>query len=761
MTAHECPGLQPQPLGSYLAGLGLFRAVGEQADPAATVCWRQNGLVIETAVPDLAEWLVDTYVPTPVLSPWNGGSGFGAKDVEPKRRIDALLASDSPRLDPFQQAIAVAQQVTTRAWTEGWIKPDGKIIDKARIVQEFRNRCPDTLLPWVDATVVLTDEQSYFPPLLGTGGNDGRLDFSTNLHQRLLDVLDEGPGRRDRSLGWARDLLTGSQHERLDKGSTGQFDPAAVGGQASSPFGQAESLVNPWEYILLTEGALMFAAGAARRHQHAAGRAAIPFWVRFSPDGSDSGATGESKTSRGEVWAPVWDHPWSLPEVRQLFGEARASWRGRPAERAVDFYAATRTLGVARGISQFVRYGIQQRNGLAYVAVPVAAVEVRSKPEVRLAARVEDWAGWIRGADTSSSVGVAIRQFDAAHLAYARDGGHQALARMLAALTSLEQAVGRSGRLKERLSVRRPPAAGNFLDVLMAAECAELRLAVGIASCTTRPGAGTAARGMRQILLPIDPAGPAGAAGPPRWRDSPLVPGYGLRPLRQVLTDVLIWRSRTAEDEEVGQPPRDGSAQDRTDAESISRYLGVTTFRVGVPVPAQDLHAFARGWLDDEELDMWLRVCLALDWRGARARWAQRPDPAPPVPTLGLLQPLAAGLKPGGGGPDAAAVALEPDWASRLAAGQVGAVHGEAAIRLRQAGWEAVPFPQGISGEPEAAGTSIAAALVPRCRSPRLMMERHLAIRLRDEQPAEGRSASATQTEDHEPSTPELAEELS
>ena len=28
-----------------------------------------------------------------------------------------------------------------------------------------------------------------FPPLLGTGGNDGRLDFSTNFHQWLLDVI--------------------------------------------------------------------------------------------------------------------------------------------------------------------------------------------------------------------------------------------------------------------------------------------------------------------------------------------------------------------------------------------------------------------------------------------------------------------------------------------------------------------------------------------------------------------------------------------
>ena len=41
-------------------------------------------------------------VPTPVLSPWNNGSGFGAKDKEPLRALEALLAHPSPRLAPFR-----------------------------------------------------------------------------------------------------------------------------------------------------------------------------------------------------------------------------------------------------------------------------------------------------------------------------------------------------------------------------------------------------------------------------------------------------------------------------------------------------------------------------------------------------------------------------------------------------------------------------------------------------------------------------------
>src|SRR5260370_21208788 len=104
----------------------------------------------------------------------------------------------------------------------------------------------------------------------------------------------------------------------------------------------------------------------------------MPFTVQGSPDGSASGAAGEE--SRGEVWTPVWAREFTLAEIKQMFAEARASWRGRPARRAVDFYAATRTLGVARGIGEFTRYGPQRRNRLAFAALPPARRSRRERP---------------------------------------------------------------------------------------------------------------------------------------------------------------------------------------------------------------------------------------------------------------------------------------------------------------------------------------------------------------------------------------------
>jgi CRISPR-associated protein Csx17 len=208
-----------------------------------------------------------------------------------------------------------------------------------------------------------------------------------------------------------------------------------------------------------------------------------------------------------------------------------------------------------------------------------------------------------------------------------------------------------------------------------------------------------------------------------------VVPGFGSRPLRQVLADVLAWRSRAA----VGEA---ASAPAGTDAGRAGpAFRGVPSFQRGIPVPHQDLHAFAASpassggpLIDDGELDIWLRACLALDWSGARHSWGPVRQVLP-IPALALLHPLAEGGAEHGDSA-AAPLALGPDWAVRLAAGQVRDVHAEAVRRLRQAGWEAVPP---LPDDGAASGTSLAAALVPRCRGALDLLKAGFAFQAEDE----------------------------
>jgi len=249
---------------------------------------------------------------------------------------------------------------------------------KERLVQELRNRLPDDALPWMDASVVLTAKKTEYPPILGTGGNDGRLDFSTNVHQRLKDVLPALGAEPERSRAWMQDLLWGRSTEKLLAASVGQGDPVGAGTPGSSAFGSADAMVNPWGFILMVEGAMLFAASVAKRLGEQNSRVAIPFTVSSSPDGPIPGSAKEE--GRGELWAPLLESV-TLTELRQVFEEARVSWDGGTASSAVSMYAAVRSFGVNRGISAFQRFGFLKRNGLAFVAVPLDHVTVKARPE--------------------------------------------------------------------------------------------------------------------------------------------------------------------------------------------------------------------------------------------------------------------------------------------------------------------------------------------------------------------------------------------
>lgn len=723
MTAHHLTGLRPTPLGSYLAGLGVLRLVGEQADPAARASWQGGHLALDAALgrAALVDFFLDEYRPTPIVSPWNGGSGFYPGDSKAIGQLELIEASAAPRLGPLQTTVEAGRAVLERMRDDGWAVDSDKERKKAkaRIVTLCRATFPDAAVTWLDAAVVLTGDDVVFPTLLGTGGNFGRLELSGTFHGLLCEVLTLRQGRgapdRGRSLAWLEEALYETGTPKMVAQSPGQFEPAAVGGASSGPLGAAASVVNPWSFVLLMEGALLFASGAARRlGAVTAGKLAMPFTVDASPVGYSS--RSEEEGSKGEVWAPLWERPASLPEVGRLLGEGRASWRDGQASDGLDFVRAAHSLGVDRGISSFVRHALVVRLGQSTLAVPVGVTKVQARPEVALLGTFDPWVDRVRRADAPpATVRAALGALDEAVFTAAEHEGPRPLQEVLVHLAALEEAVARAPALREKAglvplaSLQAAHWAPRLDD-----ETAEFDLAASLAAGSDRDGdrLRTMLRSMRWHPRPGERQ-----RGRLRFTDrGARVEGLQRRPLLDVLGDVLVLRVRDRLEQ--------AGAQESEERQGIAVHY--ERLRTASP---RSLAALLSGRLDLERLGRLLSALLLLDWRGARARGSDDPAAVDELhaasPAFALLAPFSSRGElrsiTGDGEPRAALLGIQPDWPALLRAGRTDEVLKAAHLRLRIAG-----FAPGLPAEPASAlcldsgghQRLAAALLVPLRRSP-------------------------------------------
>jgi CRISPR-associated protein Csx17 len=691
-------GCRAEPLGSYLKALGVLRLVGEQLDADATGAWLGERFVLESTADEeeLVDFFARRYRPTPLLSPWNGGSGFGEKDKASAATVAVIETSSDERLLPYREALAVVRRlVTSPTWTIASNKKDLKKEQVARC----RNELPDDAVAWIDATVVLTTDAPTFAPLFGTGGNDGRLEFSANFMANVLaalglDKLRKGADR----VRLLRSSLLGGDPGPLPDGASGPYDPGAGGGVNSAPAGEAAAMVNPWDYVLMFEGGLLFASGAARRLGSEVGKATVPFCVDVSRVG-DVGL-GDGEDVRSEVWAPIWRRPATSAEVARFIGEGRAEWGRHPARNGVDFARAAATLGVDRGIDGFVRHGLVKRFGLSYLAIALDRVEVGRRPEIRVTTQVDEWLGRIKRGNGPGALDDALRRVEGAIYRAATAVGSLAdgLQDVLYELASVERVVARGSDPSER--ARRPVEglrAGDWLPLVQDGT-PELRLATAIASTRDRSGASLAL-----LLRPVrlDRSGRR-----LEWRDGPpLVEGLGRRPVASVLASALVRRAIDL----VGVDDGRGSGE---------LHVGFDFSRLA---ELDDVAALVDGRLDDGRLDRLLQGLLLLDWHGddgwpppidARVR---RRTLVPPV--LAVVGPCLAGstLERTGRNGDRIEVRLgvEQAWPALLAAGHADEVARRALRRLGMAGLD--PAPRDVKAS-AAVGDRLAAAAFCRLR---------------------------------------------
>lgn len=613
---HHFAGCQPEPLGAYLKALGLLRLVGEQADPTARGWWEQDGFGLECSLDDeaFAAFFLDRYEPTPILSPWNNSSGFGP---EGKDQLAVIEASSDPRLASYRTAIGVARALKAEPW---WAETAGSRDPmKEQKVRACRARLPDACVAWIDAAVVLADERIAYPPLLGTGGNDGRLELSRNFHEAVLDAVGLTRSALRRA-GWLADALHGTRSTPLPTGrSPGQFGPGAAGGPNSGPTESAPALRNPWDWVLLIEGSLLFASGVARRMAAAGGqaRAASPFTVDASVAGYETAA---DESSRGELWLPLWERPTALPELRRLFAEARADWEGRHVRNGIEMAKATAALGVDRGIAGFSRQVFLERNGLATIAAPAGRLRVEDevRPDVALVPELDRWLDRLRRARLPAGVATALRHVDREVFSLVQR--QSSPLDVLRAAAVLDAAVSRSSTARERVGPLSLDGDRWAPVLLRHQDQAELRLALSLASGRERGGDGQVVQ-FRQLVRPSWRRGAAYLPAP--------VDGLGVRSIVDVLADAharrVIERVRTA---------RSDGTHERAPGMATRYAYGTAALLVDVAALQADL-------LDDGLLASCIAACLLLRFRNP-IRWPVRSEWSFLPPELCAVGPFYA-----------------------------------------------------------------------------------------------------------------------
>src|ERR1017187_7763093 len=118
-------GCTLEPLGSYLKALAVLRLVSEQADGSARGWWGGACFCLETELDEngLVAFFLERYAPTPIVSPWNNGSGFYPDRERPEKKsrqsasgpkkeksaLDELAASTDARVRLYAETIERAR----------------------------------------------------------------------------------------------------------------------------------------------------------------------------------------------------------------------------------------------------------------------------------------------------------------------------------------------------------------------------------------------------------------------------------------------------------------------------------------------------------------------------------------------------------------------------------------------------------------------------------------------------------------------------
>jgi CRISPR-associated protein Csx17 len=583
MNDIKLEGCRPEPLAHYLKALGVLRLVCEQKDEDARGCWDEDVFWLRTKLSkeELNNFFLFEYKPTPIVAPWNGSSGFYPKDK--KLGIDAIANSDASRFADYVSVIKIAKNLVSSFGLSQ--KPEGD--EKPQILLACRNRFPETSIAWLDAAYVLTKNKAKYPPLLGTGGNDGHLEFTNNFMQRLTELFNSNDGEPNNPAAtWLSNALYDSPTNGLLDRAIGQFNPGSAGGANATVGFEAKALINPWDYVLMIEGSLVFATASVKRlGRNEAGALSYPFTVKAVGAGYGSAAISD-ENPRGEIWLPLWSSPAKVSEVLALFSEGRAQVGSRPAANGVDFASSVATLGTDRGLKTFHRYGFHVRFGKNYFATPLGRWEVTPRPEVNLIEEIDTWLRGFRracqGRNTPARMNRSLRNIEDKIFKLCQAGGKETLQEVLIALGEAESAVALSPRFRNENYLTPIP----YLSDGWLRQCddksTEFQLAASLASI-----------GMRENMVPVE------LHTWPDWAKSdnrPPAVVWGIGALSENMFDVLSRRCMDAQRNKLDSLPLSGVCNSSL----------------------KEIEDFIYKRVDEERLEQLLRGLSLINWKRVR-----------------------------------------------------------------------------------------------------------------------------------------------
>lgn len=314
------PGLTPESLGNYLASLGLLRVLARR--------WAS------------------------VRACWKGG-------------VFQLVGGPEKLDEVLDELCDVAAK---RAWTvyeRGWYGAQLKSKKSSAPLALWQSSAEEGDLELFAAHIVPAARLN-FNPLLGTGGNSAKRNFSKGWKRAIVALATTDGGARD-----SLDV----EKKRADLGALLQGDPLTwllEKLNAASWFSDANKLYNsgqrpfregalsPWAMALACEGLAFFAGGSSRRlGAHARVVGAFPFVLGMLGSRTRVASpvtANEAGRDAAEVWAPLWQRPMTSLEVMALFARGRAEVRGRGVLTPSAFATAVIRRGVDAGIPEFRRF---------------------------------------------------------------------------------------------------------------------------------------------------------------------------------------------------------------------------------------------------------------------------------------------------------------------------------------------------------------------------------------------------------------------